>query len=275
MKKTVLYICFFGILFHGFSQKIPHDFPKTYQIVAIDSSNNYYFIFVDEPNKAITNEHSKYITYRDSICNDHFEINFNGDNFKHLILSLKIEKLKRNISIGEIYDLSLICITCGEVLSATRVYDYIGHRTYILNSVHIFFTKEIKGLHYTQNIDTIKHYDSIIEQNDRFDSQMVTIYLRLSNANTCYSKWFDYTLNNAREIDYQCIQCETLFEDKDCTVIFDTINCEDYSKEGILRMKLLYQYKKNAFILIEKGQNKISGWIPFDNFIERKKKSRL
>jgi hypothetical protein len=270
MKRLVFFIFLLGCVIHGFSQEILYDSPKTYQIVAIDSSDNYYFIFVDEPNKAITNEHGKYIVSTNSICHDYFEINFNDPNFKYVILTPKIKNVKPTISIGLNYNLSLMSYG-GEGSSVT--YDYVGLRTYLkmFPTDHYYIAKEIKGLYYTQNIDTIKYYDAIIYQNGWFDSQMVTIYLRLSNANTCYSKWFDYTLNNAREIDYQCIQCETLFEDKDCTIIFDTINCEDYSEEGILKMKLLYQYKKNAFILIEKGQNKISGWIPFDNFIERKK----
>ncbi|NLL28109.1 MAG: hypothetical protein GX259_04875 [Bacteroidales bacterium] len=233
---------------------------EQYKVVNIDSTESNYFIFFSQDLQ--TKAQDADIPFLIKKDNDHCYKISKCDNSKMFcVFSPKIKGLSKNVYIDSVYDLSInrfINETMNEGC------DYIGHGDYIflLPNEYICTSKQILGLLYTQDLDSINYFLFLDKQYGLFDSNMLKIWMNFANSELPYFEWLETQKANATNI-YLTKFSDTivLYKDKNCKFQDIKINTANYCKNGALKIKLFYKYKENYFIQIGDELNSIFGWV--------------
>ena len=183
------------------------------------------------------------------------------DTSQYCLVSPKIKNLNKNIRIDCIYNLSLNCFT---ISTANSVYAYIGDGDYILQHPRdkLWTASEVAGLSYTENIDTINCYSSVLQRQEVFDSKMLYIWMNLNEqTDICYSQWLNEKIDQIRPV---CLNLDKdaliLYQDENCKIPDTTIRFKSYY-ENRAEAGLLFKYGDKCFLRISDAIDVIYGWI--------------
>lgn len=240
---------------------------EQYKVVNIDSTENNYFIFLSLDLQIKTQDACiPYLIKKDDHC---YKISHYDNTKMFCVYSPKIKGLGRNIHIDSVYKLSISRFANKTMNEGC---DYIGHGDYIFlfPNEYICSSKQIFGLMYTQNLDSINYFSFIYNQYAFFDNNMLKIWLNFENSKLPYYKWLEIQKANAKNI-YLNKFADTivLFQDENCKSLNIKLNTEYYCEKGVLKIKLLYKYKKNYFIQIGNELNSIYGWTKRKYILEK------
>ena len=237
---------------------------KEYKVITIDSTENNYIIFLST-NLLGNIINTPFLSNNDD-CYTIYEYDKNNTC---CLFSPKINGLNRNVYVNKIYKLTLNCITN---ITMTEACEHIGYGDYILQYPNdkLYKTKEIAGLLYTQNSDTLNYFSNLLYQNELFDGNMLKIWMSLDKSKFSYSKWLKKQINNAKSIYFNdCNMSIVLCQDENCKNPYTKITSKDYCENNILEVKILYKYKRKCFIKIGGNLYHVFGWTA-TNTIETK-----
>ncbi len=253
-KHLIICISFFLFSLHVFSQID----KKAFKIVQIDSTENYYIIFLSlSPNSVEINN----IPFLLNKGNNHYDvINYNR-GFIYCLLSPKIKTFSKNIYTNKVIELSLKC-SSNETM--TESYMHIGYGDYLLQYPNdkLYFSEQILDLLYTQNLDSIKYFSLIRYQNEFFDMNMLYIWMNFSKTKLSYSKWLNDQIKKAKQYNIKNYSTPIfLYSDMDCQTPYEKTQSISFIDGEHLIVKLFYQYKKNGFVQITFENQIIYAWI--------------
>jgi len=276
---TNIILLFFVFVLNSFSQidQIP---TQKYKVVGIDSTKNNYFIFLSPDlwrTDSTTNVPS---LSKDDYC---YRLSQYNQDTVYCLISSKINGLSKNIYVNAIYELSLNCFTNY----SREACEYIGNGEFLFKwpRDRSYSAKEIGGLFYTQDNDSINYFyqhDMFYDSMDairlwlvhppkpqyriRKSGKMPKSYRRwLALPRFSYSQWQEKLINEAQDIYLDCNDSIILYDYnylEDCIdEIKTTIICRDYCENGKLSAQLFYTHKENGFIRIENGLHSVFGWV--------------
>ena len=113
-------------------------------------------------------------------------------------------------------------------------YGHIGYGDYLLQypNDNLCTAKEIIGLLYMQDVDSINYFSLLRQQNELFDTKMLNIWFN-TNSGISYSKWLKERIDNVKDIYLKnCNDSIVLYQDKKCKIPY------------IKRMKKIQSLKK-------------------------------
>ena len=235
-----------------------------YRIVSIDSTENNYFIFCSNDVRMKTSDYDRPFLIK---SDDHCHKIYQCDSSRlFCVLSPRIKGFESNIYIDSIYDFYVSSIVNKTMNEGC---EYIGHGDYLFMfpNEYICTSKQILGLLYTQNSDTVDCFSFINSQYSLFDSNMLKIWMNFEKSDLPYYEWLKKQKANALSIHLsRNADTITLFRDENCKFPNIKLNIDDYFDTKIL---LLYKYKNMSFVQIDDGLNSIYGWIKKKSVIKR------
>lgn len=246
---------------------------QLYKVVKIDSTENYYLIFLTKNIDTLIEHQNIPNLIKTNDCNNNYSIK--GYNLDYsILLSKKNSSLHKNIYVDNILNLTLDypCKTIKSMSSSPSNF-HIGYGDYIENfeNFNFCYSIELFSLHYTKNSDSIFYFNSLKEQMYYFDASMLYVWMNYSNSNTCYSKWLKTLIVNSHQIEILNKKKDfILYKDSDCLNPSKTINTDEFAKNGIISAKIFYQKKHHAFVQIGDSFNTYYGWAK----IKQKKNSK-
>lgn len=264
MYKLFLITFFLIFSASSFSQTDTFETPGIYKVTAIDSTENNYIIFVSSNTWDTISTINVPTLLQEKECN-YYSIYHNDNSNQYCIISPKINDLDRNIYIGKNYYLSLNLIT-DKILNEVNF--HIGYGDYILlhPTDNLYKAKEIIGLLYEQDIDSINYFSSIVYEKELFDSIMLYIWMNLNTqSNICYSQWLNEQIKQIKPIVLSPNEDIILYRDENCEITYITIRQEDYHRIETLETNLIFKYKNNCLIQIHGIKDIIYGWIKKKN----------
>lgn len=255
-RKIIGVICFFLCSLNCFSQEQ----AKEYKVIKIDSTESSYIIFLSSD--LLETGFSINVPSLSKNDDNRYTISQYDRNTIRCLLSPKINGLNRNVYVNKIYELSLNCIK--EVSVCHMCYTHIGYGDYLLQLLNdeLCTTKEMAGLLYTQNSDSIKYFSYLLHQNGLFDNNMLKIWMRFSHSELSYPQWLNKQINEVKDVYFDnCNDTIILYQDENCKIPYTEIVCKDYCENNTLKAKLFYKYKKNSFVKFDNNLYPIWGWI--------------
>jgi hypothetical protein len=181
------------------------------------------------------------------------------------IISEKNYNCKRNIFVGDTMNLTLKQIFgSSKIFPSSHAFAHVGFGDYIddTQSQLLYYSDEVFGLHCEKDSMMLQQFYSQRNQISYFDSQMLKIWMKLSNSTTCYLKWLNSIIEGSKVIEISDVKKPfILYKDSDCLSPFEIKNVDKIAQNGLIKARLFYQNKHQAFIQINDSSNPFYGWV--------------
>jgi hypothetical protein len=265
LKFSLVLFLFVANCYNCLSQEIIDDSNRLYKVVNIDSTDHNYYIFVSKNGDTFELKRTV-LTKRDD-CNNY--LSFNNPNQDIIcIISEKTYNCKRNIYAGDTINLTLKQVFgSSKTFPSAHAFAHVGFGDYLIDSQSdmLFYSNQVMGLFYAKDSVILQRFYSQRDQLSYFDSQMLNIWMKFSNSKTCYLKWLNSTIENSKLIEISVVNDSfILYKDSDCLNTLKISNVEDFTQNGLIKVRLYYQKKHHAFIQIDDSLSSFYGWVKLE-----------
>jgi hypothetical protein len=224
---------------HAIAQPIPENETGEYAITAIDSLEHHYVIYAS--NNASDNAHI------------------------YTIITYKGLFLPANIFVGKKYFLTLLCFTCHPLVIQGDAVNHLGFGDYLWLPNHGYYVEEIIGLHYFQNQDSLQQFHNIQYQIDKFDNNMLYIWMHLNTSHhKSYPDFLKEKENNKKCTSIKYQNPITIYEFFSRIGFSDTITIALGNYQPSIQITIYYEYMDCYFVKLVFDNKLIVGWIEKD-----------
>jgi hypothetical protein len=262
--KYSIFFLFLMSYYNCFCQNQTISDDQLLKVVKIDSTDNFFFIFLSKSIDTSSINISMPSLTKKNDCNSYYSVDNKRMSY-YILLSYKNKYINRNIETGDVLDFSQISPSkLYSNISSTICYTHLGYGEYIEENQNLIFIypKEVLGLYYTKNSDTITYFNTFKEQMSYFDSSMLKIWMNFSKSETCYKAWLNEIISESQQIEIGNIDNYLVFyENDDCLIPSREIHINDSIHDKTIRLTMFYKTKHSAFVKIGDSLNTFYGWI--------------